>query len=297
MRKSENMKSSRRPRTALLLAALFLLVAALLGFVRQGLAVTAYSLETKVTGPIRIVLLTDLHNAEFGENNEKLAALVEKQGPDLIFLGGDMLNRDDPHIGTVLTLIENLTPIAPVYYGYGNHEYSWERTFGQDLRQNLEKAGAVVVDNGYVDVEVNGQELRIGGYMGYYRQPGMLFESMEQWEKEILFMLDFEDTNRLKLLINHIPTAWLDWEYIDRFPVDIVFSGHYHGGVIRIPVLEQGLIAPYVGWFPPYTKGVFTGETATCVLSAGLGVEHHVPRWNNPPEVVVVDLVPEKQPS
>ena len=84
----------------------------------------------------------------------------------------------------------------------------------------------------------------------------------------------------------------IDWRYADDNLVDLVFSGHYHGGVMRIPILDQGLYAPYVGWFPPFTKGVFTGEQATCVLSAGLGNEYHIPRLNNPPEIVVVDLVP-----
>ncbi|MDO4413646.1 MAG: hypothetical protein Q4C20_01070 [Erysipelotrichaceae bacterium] len=61
--------------------------------------------------------------------------------------------------------------------------------------------------------------------------------------------------------------------------------------MIRIPLIERGVFAPYVGLFPPYTKGMFVGEKATCILSAGLGSEHWVPRINNPPEIVV-DLVP-----
>lgn len=89
-----------------------------------------------------------------------------------------------------------------------------------------------------------------------------------------------------------LPLPWVDWDYIDKFPVDVVFSGHYHGGVIRLPLLDRGVYAPYTGFFPKHTKGVFVGTQATCVLSAGLGSEHAVPRINNPPEVAVVDLVP-----
>ena len=62
--------------------------------------------------------------------------------------------------------------------------------------------------------------------------------------------------------------------------------------LIRDLLRHKGLIAPYVGWFPPYTKGIFVGEKSTCILSAGLGIEHHIPRFNNPPEIVVADLLP-----
>jgi predicted MPP superfamily phosphohydrolase len=113
-----------------------------------------------------------------------------------------------------------------------------------------------------------------------------------QQELVLAFAKDYEGTDRLKLLINHIPTSWVDWGYVNKYSVDIVFSGHFHGGVMRIPILDQGLYAPYVGWFPKFSKGVCTGFRASCVLSAGLGNEYHIPRINNPPEIVVVDLVP-----
>ena len=258
----------------------------------QSLSVSDYQIPAEVAASIRIVHLSDLHNKEFGENNEELVSLVAEQNPNLIFMSGDMLNRDDPNTEIVSNLIEALIPIAPVYFGYGNHEYTWEKNFNKDLRQIFKDAGAIVVNNDYVDVEVNGQALRIGGYMGYFWQPGMFPVTDEQRAFELAFAEDFESTDRLKLLINHIPTQWVDWNYVDKHPAGIVFSGHYHGGTIRLPILERGLYAPYVGWFPPFTKGVYAGEKATCVLSAGLGNEHHIPRINNPPEIVVVDLVP-----
>lgn len=258
----------------------------------QKLTVSNYSVLCAVSDTIRVVHLTDLHNAEFGEDNCELISLVSEQAPDLIVMTGDMLNRDDESLDTVCSLISSLVKIAPVYFGYGNHETDWEAAWGKDLTEPLSEAGAVVLNNGYIDIEVNEQSLRIGGYMGYYRQPGMVTADEEQKALELAFADEFEDTDRFKILLNHIPTAWVDWGYIDKFPVDIVFSGHYHGGLIRIPIIERGVYAPYVGLFPPYTKGVYSGSQATCVLSAGLGSEHVVPRINNPAEVVVVDLEP-----
>lgn len=260
----------------------------------QDLTISHYKINLNVKEPIRIVHLSDLHNIKFGENNDELIDIVKEQEPDLIFMSGDMLNREDSNEEVVIELITALKEIAPVYFGYGNHEYSWERTFKKSLEDDLEDAGAIVVDNNYIDLEFKGSELRIGGYMGYYKQPHMFTDNQDTIDRERAFAEDFENTNRIKLLINHIPTGWLDWHGIDKYPVDVVFSGHYHGGMIRIPLIERGVFAPYVGWFPPYTKGMFVGEKATCILSAGLGSEHWVPRINNPPEIVVVDLVPEK---
>ena len=114
----------------------------------------------------------------------------------------------------------------------------------------------------------------------------------QKMESEMEFFDDFEHTERYKILLNHIPTAWLDWEYRDDYNVDLVFCGHYHGGQVRLP-WGGGLIAPNVGYHPPYTKGVFISQPATVVLSAGLGSDRRLPRINNPGEVVCVDLLPE----
>lgn len=258
----------------------------------QDLTVSFYELNLDVKEPIRIVQLSDLHNSEFGDKNCDLIDIVKEQNPDLIFMSGDMLNRDDPNEDVVLELISRLKDIAPVYFGYGNHEDSWEKTFKKTLKYDFESAGAIVVNNNYIDLEFKGSELRIGGYMGYWQQPHMFNGNPYIVRTEREFADDFENTDRIKLLINHIATQWVDWNYIDKYEVDAVFCGHYHGGMIRIPFIDRGVFAPYVGWFPPRTKGMYTGEKATCILSAGLGSEHSIPRINNPPEIVVVDLVP-----
>lgn len=261
-------------------------------FFDPELAAAYYTLEADVEEPIRIVQLSDLHNAVFGENNADLVGLVEEQLPDLIVMTGDMLNRDDENVEIVCDLISSLKKIAPVYFGYGNHEKEWEANFGLDLTEPLTDAGAVVVDINYVDIEVKETPIRLAGYMPYYRQPGMYPVDEAQKQLELAFADDFENTDRLKILLNHIPTQWVDWDYVDQYPVDIVFSGHYHGGMVQLPLINRGLYCPYVGLFAEHIKGIFEGTEGTCILSTGLDSEYFIPRLNNPPEIVVADLIP-----
>lgn len=286
-------KITRFARILLLVFILAITVTVVYFFITsKNLTVNEYTAEESVTSSIRIVHLTDLHNKEFGESNKDLIELVSEQYPDLIVMSGDMINRDNENLDVITNLISSLTKLAPVYYGYGNHELSWIESFGTGLEDKLTQSGAVVLNNSYCDVNIKGNRIRIGGYGGYYRQPGMLTQNEEQKKLELDFADDFENTDRLKILINHIPTQWVDWDYINKYSVDLVFSGHYHGGEMRIPIIDQGVYAPYVGWFPPYTKGIFSGTKAKCILSAGLGSERSIPRFNNPPEIVVADIVP-----
>lgn len=253
--------------------------------------VVPYTLETELSQPLRLVQLTDLHGCRFGENNEELADQVRLQKPDLILMTGDMLDKSEDGPEVVCDLISRLKDIAPVYYGYGNHESDWEKRTGMTLAPLLTEAGATVLDFAYEDITLKGQALRIGGCDTYYRYPGMLAESKDEWGPELDFADAFEDTERFKLLLAHIPTVWIDWGNIDKFPVDLVLSGHYHGGQIRLPLIGE-LYAPYVGLFPPYTEGMYAGETAVCILSTGLGSRPGTPRINNLPQMIVVDLIP-----
>ena len=253
-----------------------------------SLIVTKYEIDSDFESPIRIVQITDLHNAEYGDSNSDLINIIKEQNPDLIMMTGDMLNEDDKNTDIVCDLIQKLSSIAPVYFGYGNHEKTWEKTFGVNLRDILQESGAIVVDNDYIDLAIKGNDVRIGGYMGYYRTPHMITQDENQQKIEMQFFADFENTDRYKILLNHIPTNWLDWGYINIYPVNLVLSGHYHGGVVRL--FDRGLFVPYVGWFPKYTKGMFKGDKAICILSTGLGTEHIIPRLNNPGEIVVIDL-------
>lgn len=242
---------------------------------------------------LRIVLLSDLHGKSFGRENSRLIAKIQEQSPDAIFLDGDMIDRsaDSADVQELLRLIERLHEIAPVYFASGNHELEYMQTDASLLTQVAE-AGAVVVNDSYVDVTIAGQPLRIGGTMGHAFYFGRSEEEFSS-SPEYRFLKAFEDTDVPKICLAHKPDTFIFNGAYSMWNVDLVLSGHTHGGLIRLPFIG-GLYAPMQGWFPEYDRGYFhLGEHMQMVITSGLAGHGVIPRINNPPEIVVIDLVPE----
>lgn len=253
---------------------------------QKVLRVKYYKYENdKLLNRIKIVQLSDLHNYQFGKNNKRLLEKIEKETPDAIFMTGDMLNDDEENITQFIRLIEDASQIAPVYASLGNHEVAYIENYGEnvDLRRQMEEAGAIVLEQEYVDTEIAGQQVRIGGVYGY-----VLAEDEDDGSEQ-RFMEKFEDTDRFKILLSHMSEGLLLWKSLEKWKVDIVFSGHIHGGQVRLPIIG-GLYAQEEGFFPTYTKGMFELGNGTLILSAGLGSSRGIPRVNNLPEIVVCEM-------
>lgn len=260
----------------------------------SGICTESYSVSLEnLTFPVRVILLSDLHGKSFGRDNSRLIAKIGEQSPDVIFLDGDMIDRsaDPSDVQELLRLIERLCEIAPVYFAPGNHELEYMQADVSLLTQVTE-AGAVVVNDSYVDVTIAGQPLRIGGTMGhafYFGRSEEAFSSSPEYQ----FLKAFEDTDVPKICLAHMPDTFIFNGAYNLWNVDLVLSGHTHGGLIRLPFIG-GLYAPMQGWFPEYDRGYFRlGEHMQMVISAGLSGHSVIPRINNPPEIVVIDLVPE----
>ena len=288
------MKKSKRRTCLIILAAIAVFILSDLAYSKYGLKTAYYDiLSSKITSPIRIVQLTDLHNSEFGTDNRRLAEQVEEQEPDLILMTGDMLNSFDENTDIAVHLIEDLSAVAPVYYSYGNHEEEYEENYQTLLTPLLEEAGAVVLDKAYEDVAVADQTIRLGGIYGYC-VPEKFLETNEADPGECAFLNDFMDTDNFTLLMCHMPYAWRVLNGLEEWKIDCVMCGHAHGGQIRIPFIG-GLYAPDEGWFPGAERGRWVSEDGQrcMILSAGLGTSFHIPRFHNVPEIVVLDLLPE----
>ena len=132
------------------------------------LTVTDYKIKSdKIKETTKIVLISDLHNSQFGSKNKRLVDKIQKQDPDLILMDGDMLNEDGKNAQTAVELISALKKTAPVYYALGNHEIAYRQRRDKNLYQKLQKAGAKVVEKEYEDIKVRSNKIRIGGLYEY----------------------------------------------------------------------------------------------------------------------------------
>ena len=203
-----------------------------------------------------------------------------------------MLNSDESETDIATNLISGLGSIAPVYVSLGNHEVEYQQNYGTDVIQLYEDTGAVVLDRQYQDIEVNGQKVRLGGIYGYCL-PEKYLETNEANSEECAFLSDFQNTDLYTILMCHMPVSWLINDGLDEWNVDCVLAGHVHGGQVILPLIG-GVYAPDMGWFPGKLQGLYSSEdgSSTMVLSTGLGNTESVPRFNNIPEVVTVDILP-----
>lgn len=229
---------------------------------------------------IRIVVLSDLHNSQFGENNKELVYNVMSLKPDLIVMAGDMVNKNDSDTSVVLSLCSQLKEIAPVYYGLGNHETILMYTNGVRIDQQLNELGIHVLNNTAVETEVKGTKFLIGSVL----------TSAQGYENEEFYSEFFKwytQQDSFKLLITHF--ADLYYDILDDADFDLAVCGHFHGGHIQLPIVG-GLYSPDYGFFPKYCNGQFQLEKGTIYVSRGLGDNTVIPRINNRPEIAVIDI-------
>ena len=234
----------------------------------------------KTSKTINLAILSDLHDSAFGGDNTRLIEKVKSCEPDVIFTVGDMVSNYNEDYSYLDTLYEDLAEIAPVYSSLGNHELSHPES---DKIRKILKSHAVLLENEYTEVNINGNEIRLGGLSDYHPS----FENLNEYLK------DFADTEKFTLLLSHCPEYYI-WG-VDEVKIDLMLSGHTHGGQVIIP-FKGGLYAPEQGYFPKYDYGVFYEENTTLVITRGLGTSRQaLPRFNNPPEVLCLTLTPEVQ--
>lgn len=245
----------------------------------------------KISESFRMVLISDLHDHRFGSGNEDLVDKIREQSPNLIIVDGDMINGDSENDETAVELVRSLTDIAPVYYSLGNHEYYYIEAGHDELQADLEEAGAVVLNYQNVDIEVNGNPIRLGGLYEYGFETGM--QSEEENEQAQAYLEEYVDTDRYLIMCAHRPESFYPWDNADKWGIDLVLSGHLHGGQVIIPGVG-GLYSPLEEFFPTYDYGQYKLGDSDMIITRGLGSNKKIlPRFNNPPEIAVIDVQPE----
>lgn len=234
---------------------------------------------------LRIVELSDLHLSEFGTDNADLVRKISNLAPDIIAVAGDMNIDTNVNYSSVLSLMEQLVKIAPVYYAPGNHEWAGRYACGSDtLFDDIAATGVHWLNGTYEDVEIKGSKLRIGGFFEWPRAELERDNSKEVANAMNGVTNDLSDT--CTILICHCPEVLYTSLKDEQF--DLVLSGHAHGGQMRIG--NQGLWSTSQGFLPKYTSGVNRLGKSLVVISRGLGDSEPYPRIFNQPELVVVDV-------
>lgn len=232
----------------------------------------------------RIAQVSDLHDAEFGDGNAKLLAMLAKCEPDIIVMTGDLIDANRTDIDLTLRFAEGAVDIAPVYYVTGNHEGAVMEYW--ILREGMAASGVNILSDRACRLTRGGDTLLLAGLddpnFATREEISEGFPAMIQ--NKLARLTDMSD--EYTVLLAHRP------EYIDSYAAggaDLVLSGHAHGGQIRLPFIG-GLAAPGQGLFPKYDAGLYTVGGSDMIVSRGLGNSLFPLRVNNRPEIVMITL-------
>ncbi|MBQ9009431.1 MAG: metallophosphoesterase [Clostridia bacterium] len=236
----------------------------------------------KVSHNIRLAVISDLHNREYGEKNQTLIADLKALKPDLILFLGDMINRQDGHYEPMLELGTALSEVAPCYGVLGNHES--ERMYYYDdmkIPEKFREAGVKILRNTQEMVTVGADTIQLIGLEGTPH-------GFEEYGGR-----KFMDGTSIRpdaycIVMNHIPFTFRD--QISDYPFDLGIAGHSHGGLIILPFFG-GVYTAEEGFFPKYYKGRNRLKLdQSLIISRGMGDSSPWPRINNMPELVIIDV-------
>ena len=262
-------------------AAAAILTGTLLLDSRYNIDVTEYTLPFETLpaefDSFRIALVSDLHGWSFGENNRRLAKLITDSEPDLIAITGDMISRAE-HFQAVENLLRGIEGTAPIYYINGNHE--WGGRLTAQAEALMEKYGAICLSNEFEAFEKDGRSIVICGAEDRNGPADMPtpYALAEKLRKEY--------PDNFVLWLYHRNDTILKYP---RLPVDLVLSGHAHGGIIRLPGIG-GLLDVRASFGAEYESGLYTLGRLKMLVSRGLGNSGMIPRFLNRPELPVITL-------
>ena len=220
-----------------------------------------------------------------------LLALIAAQHPDAVFAVGDMINRsaDEEDILQFLELLVKLQEIAPVYYSPGNHESDYMADRDSGLLGRVSATGVTVLLDEYVETQLGGSTIRIGGTMGHYYR----YEWSEEQKNDppdYAMQEEIGSTDVPSIVLMHMPENMIADSARKNWNADLYISGHTHGGVVRLPLIG-GLVAPTQGLFPKYDQGFFTVDgRLKLIITSGLAGYGPIPRIFNRPEICVIDM-------
>ena len=231
----------------------------------------------------RIAHISDLHNTSMGENNEKLLEMLREADPGIIVITGDLIDSRNTNVEIALQFAQEAMKIAPCYYISGNHEARVDEY--DELKHGLIALGVIVLEDSKAEISIGGETITLIGVHDPSFQTDYLFGDSATVMNATLTELH-TDGDSFTILLSHRPELFNT--YVDS-DVDLVLSGHAHGGQFRLPLIG-GLVAPNQGLFPKYDAGIYEEGSTYMIVSRGIGNSIVPIRINNRPEVVLIVL-------
>lgn len=238
----------------------------------------------------RILHVSDLHNCNFGDKQHRLIQISKQQRPDYIFITGDMI--DQYHVGMkqACLYIKGLIKIAPVFYVTGNHEWEIQEGVRCDFFSFLKQNGVVILHDEIIELSRGESSIQLIGIDDPYvaqRKIGKIDDYL--FAKNFLKRLSIlkkQKKDMYTILLSHRPEFI---NYYSKVKINLVFSGHAHGGQFRLPILGS-VLAPHQGFFPKYVEGIVCEKETSMIISRGLGDSLFPVRIGNLPELLLVTL-------
>lgn len=281
---------SAKKKSSIILAVVAAILFALIAWIIWGntalelntYTVTSSKLPQSFDG-YRIAHVSDLHNAEMGKDNEKLLTMLRDADPDMIAITGDLIDSRNTDIEVALQFVRAAVKIAPCYYVTGNHEARISKY--DELEAGMEATGVVVLEDEKTKISLEGGEITLIGVNDPSYQTDYLFGDAGSVMNAKLEELHTEN-GEFTILLSHRPELFET--YVDH-DLDLVLSGHAHGGQFRLPFVG-GLVAPNQGFFPEYDAGLYSMNHTNMIVSRGIGNSILPFRFNNRPEVIIIEL-------
>lgn len=249
----------------------------------NAVAISSSRIPAAFSG-FRIAQVSDLHNAEFGKNNAELLKLLSESRPDIIVITGNLIDANHTDVGIALGFAQESVRIAPTYYVTGNHEAASPQY--DTLKAGLEEEGVIVLEDEAISLERGGETISLIGLA----DPDFTVKGEMFGEAPVMVSAKLKNLNdgegKYTIMLSHRSELF---ETYVNCGIDLVFAGHAHGGQFRLPFIG-GVIAPNQGLFPKYDAGLYTDGGTNMVVSRGIGNSIIPLRFNNRPEIVLVEL-------
>jgi len=251
--------------------------------------ITKYKIETGKEGiGLKAAVVSDLH----ARPHQQVLSALDRISPDIILLPGDILEVATDYMKVrnqnALDFLCAASKIAPCYFTYGNHEiYNSHAKHGfskradnlieKKYRELINSYGVNIINDSFVRLESG---ICIGGLVcGHDMDP-----QSDRKEPDLKFLDSFSKEDGFKILLCHYPHYYE--RYIKDKNIDLMLSGHAHGGQWRI--FGKGVYAPHQGLFPKYTSGLHDGRH---IISRGaVNNAHPIPRLFNPCEILEITV-------